>query len=71
MSSIIKEASLIKQEQFARKIFNLAVEDKLTVSEISGALDMVNAISKNSIVDAEAIEKFDFSTIQMCCCTNN
>lgn len=58
-------------ENFAKKIINLAAEDKLTVSEFDYALKIAKSISEKSTVESDAINKFDFESAKMCCCTNN
>lgn len=52
--------SMAKSEKFARKIINLAADEKLTVNELYRAADTAKAIADNSTVEWEAVAKTDF-----------
>lgn len=52
--------NLAKTEHFAKKIIQMAAEEKLTVGELCKAADIVKGISDNSTVEVESVEKTDF-----------
>lgn len=52
--------TLTRTEEFAKKIIQMAAEEKLTVGELYKAADMAKGISDNSTVEVEAIGKTDF-----------
>ena len=54
--------TLERSEEFAKKIINLAAEDNMTVYELCKAADIAKAVSENSMVDKESIEKTDFAS---------
>lgn len=60
--------ALTKSEEFAKKIVELASEDKLTVWELHKAADMAKEISDCSTVEIESIEKVDFPSQHICTC---
>lgn len=51
-----------KTEEFAKKIINLAAEERLTVRELCKSADIAKGISDNSTVEVDSIEKTDFSS---------
>lgn len=59
---------LTKSEEFAKKIIQMAAEEKLTVSELYSAADMAKGISGNSTVEVESVEKTDFPSQHICTC---
>lgn len=59
---------LTKQEKFAKKIVKFAAEEGMTVLDFYNAIGIAKEISKNTVVDAETADKFDFLS-QGCCCS--
>lgn len=57
---------LIKTEEFAKKIIQMAAEENLSVGELYRAADMAKGISDNSTVEVEAIGKTDFPSQHIC-----
>lgn len=57
---------LIKTEEFAKKIIQMAAEENLSVGELCSAADMAKGISDNSTVEVEAIGKTDFPSQYIC-----
>ena len=59
--------ALTKAEEFAKKIIQLAAEEKLTVGELYNAADMAKGISDNSTVEVGSIGKADFPSQHIAC----
>lgn len=60
--------ALIKSEEFAKKIIQMAAGENLTVVELCKAADMAKEISDYSTVEVESIEKVDFPSQHICTC---
>lgn len=56
----MNKESMMKLENFAKKIIELAAEEKLTVSELHSAVNIAKGISDNSTVEVESIKKADY-----------
>lgn len=56
-----------KTEEFAKKIINLAAEERLTVRELCKAADTAKGIAEHSKVDKESIKRADYSSCHIVC----
>lgn len=52
--------SIARTDNFARKIINLAAEEKLTVKELCYVADMLKGIAENSTVECKSLERAGF-----------
>lgn len=57
--------SLIKAEEFAKKIISLAADEKLTVYELYAAADKAKDIANFSTVDKSSIGKADYLSLHI------
>lgn len=57
--------TLIKAEEFAKKIISLAADEKLTVCELYAAADKVKDIANCSTVDKGSIGKADYLSLHI------
>lgn len=63
-----EKMELTKSEEFAKKIIQMAAEEKLTVVEFYRAADIAKGISDNSTVDVESVERTDFPSQHISTC---
>ena len=58
----VKKMAVVRLKEFAKKIINMASEEKLTVSELYSVVDAVKLMAGNSLVDKEINDPYSDRT---------